>query len=88
MGLARQIRPLGGKPMADSSPLRHSAASAVRPDYQEPTLRSGWERNERPERLTELVATDEADVGTLAAALAGIALVLIATAVMVIAFAF
>ena len=77
--------------MADESQVRQSAGAAVRPSYQEPALRHGWGTpgsGERPARVTQHAQTDEADVGSLAAALGGIALVLIATAVMVIAFAF
>ncbi len=75
--------------MADEGFIRHSASGAVRPSYQEPTLREGWGKgSERPARLMQHTSADEADVGSLAAVLGAIALVLIAAAVMVWAFAF
>ena len=75
--------------MADESYIRHSAGSAVRPSYQEPGLREGWgEGTERPARLTQHASADEVDVGSLAAVLGVIALVLVATGVIVWAFAF
>ena len=75
--------------MADESYIRHSAGTAVRPSYQEPALRQGWgEGTDRPARLTEHAQADEADVGSLAAVLGAIALVLVATGVIVWAFAF
>ena len=75
--------------MADEGYIRHSAGSAVRPSYQEPTLRQGWgEGTDRPARLTQHASADEVDVGSLGAVLGAIALVLVATGVMVWAFAF
>ena len=76
--------------MADEGYVRHSAGSAVRPSYQEPALRKwgGSEGSNRPAHLTQHASADEVDVGSLVAALAAIALVLIATGVIVWAFAF
>ena len=77
--------------MADESYIRHPAASAVRPSYQEPSLRAGWggsEGTDRPARVTQHASADEVDVGSLAAVLGAIGLVLIATAVIVWGFAF
>ena len=77
--------------MADESYIRHPAATAVRPAYQEPSLREGWggsERTNRPARLTQHAQRDDADVGSLAAVLGAIGLVLVAAALIVWAFAF
>ena len=75
--------------MADESYIRHSASSAVRPSYQEPGLRAGWgEETERPAHLMQHTSADEADVGSLAAVLGVIALVLVAAGVIVWAFVF
>ena len=76
--------------MADDSYIRHPAASAVRPSYHEPALREwgGSEGTDRPARVTQHAQADDADVGSLAAALGAIGLVLVATALIVWAFAF
>ncbi len=76
--------------MADEGYVRHSAGSAVRGSHREPGLRTwgGSEGSDRPAHLTQHASADEVDVGSLVAVLAAIALVLIATGVMVWAFAF
>ena len=79
--------------MANARYDRHSAATAVTPpSSREPGLRQGWGSPgaQRPARLTQHATTDDpnAAVRPLAAALGGVALVLIATALIVLAFAF
>ena len=80
--------------MADEPFIRHSAGTAVTPpSTRDPQLREGWGSGgatDRPARLMQHTQTDdtEASVGPLMGALGAIALVLIASAVIVIAFAF
>ncbi len=78
--------------MPEADYTRHSAATAVTPpSTREPSLRQGWGSSGasgRPDRLMQHVQSDEADVGSLVAALGAVALVLIAAGAMVVAFAF
>ena len=78
--------------MADADNRRFFAGTAVTPPSAQPLqLREGWGSegaSERPSRLLQHTATNEADVGTVGAALGAVALVLIAAAVVVVAFAF
>ena len=78
--------------MADSRPIQNSGATGVAPpSARDPQLREGWGTQgakDRPDRLLMHTSRDDADVGALGAALGGIALVLIATLVLVLLFAF
>ena len=80
--------------MADANYIRHSARTAVTPPgVEDPALREGWGssgRTDRPARLSQHMQTDDTDVTVrpLLGALAGVALVLIAAALIVVAFAF
>lgn len=78
--------------MADSRSIQNSGATGVAPSsYSELQLREGWGTqgaSDRPDRLTMHTSREEADVGALGAALGGVALVLIATLVLVVLFAF
>lgn len=80
--------------MAEAHFIRHSARTAVRPPgLQEPELRQGWGSSgatDRPARLTQHMQTEDTDVSVqpLVAALGAVALVLIASALIVLIFAF
>lgn len=80
--------------MADANHIRHSARTAVTPPgAEDPALREGWGssgQTDRPARLSQHMQTDDTDVTVrpLLGALAAVALVLIAAAVIVVAFAF
>ena len=80
--------------MADADHMRHSARTAVTPPgARDPALREGWGSGgatDRPDRLTQHMQTEDTRVTVrpLMGALAAVALVLVAAAVIVVAFAF